>query len=438
VQGGLLDIRKIIAVLLITILVTSCVSYVDLSSTDAYLRRGQYIKAYDSLESSLGRLAAAQGPLIASYDLGMLARLTGDWKRSNELLSDAEQRIRDAYTRSITASIASFIVNDNTEEYAGENYEDIYLNLFKALNYLHLGQYESSLVEIRRMIEKQSVLQERYERQVDQVRRYASSNHIRQVDLPAQATSFTTSALANYLGVIIASHLDEQTTIDYSYNQIRHAFESQTKLYPFPLPGTVHTLKSDDPDSVHLIAFTGRFPLKEERMDFIHVSPYNTAKIAYPVLQPIPSAIASVRVLVDGEIITDLERIESFSLVAQDAFQSKSDLLYAKANMRAISKALGIGIWDTITEDKSGKEGVLYDLLGVVFRVGRDLTESADLRSTHYLPANAWVGKINLKEGSYTIEVEYLNRNKQVIHIERFKRTIDPKTINLLESYSPL
>lgn len=231
-----MGIRKIIAVLLIVILVTSCVSYVDLSSTDAYLRRGQYTKAYDSLKSSLGQLVSAQGPLIASYDLGMLARLTGDWKRSNELLSDAEQRIQDAYTKSITASIASFIVNDNTKEYAGENYEDIYLNLFKALNYLHLGQYESSLVEIRRMIEKQSVLQERYERQVDQVRRYASSNHIRQVDLPAQATSFTTSALANYLGVIIASHLDEQTTIDYSYNQIRHAFESQTKLYPFPFP----------------------------------------------------------------------------------------------------------------------------------------------------------------------------------------------------------
>ncbi len=105
-----MDIRKIIPVLLAIILATSCVSYVDLSSTDAYLKRGQYTKAYDSLQKTIGHLATAQGPLIASYDLGMLARLTGDWKHSNELLSDAERRIQDAYTKSITASLASFSV----------------------------------------------------------------------------------------------------------------------------------------------------------------------------------------------------------------------------------------------------------------------------------------------------------------------------------------
>ena len=147
-------------------------------------------------------------------------------------------------------------------------------------------------------------------------------------------------------------------------------------------------------------------------MDFIHVSPYNTAKIAYPVLQPIPSAIASVRVLVDGEIITDLERIESFSLVAQDAFQSKSDLLYAKANMRAISKALGIGIWDTITEDKSGKEGVLYDLLGVVFRVGRD---SPNRHARRIICRRTPGSEDRSQEGSYTTKWN-TNRNKQVTH----------------------
>ncbi|NLZ77444.1 MAG: hypothetical protein GX911_05705 [Spirochaetales bacterium] len=437
-QGGASDIRKIIPVFLIIILACSCTSYVDLSSTDAHLRRGEYTKAYDSLERSLGRLVAAQGPLIASYDLGMLARLAGDWRRSNELLSDAERRIQEAYTKSITASIASFIVNDNTKEYGGESYEDIYLNLFKALNYLHLGQYESSLVEIRRMIEKQSVLQERYEREASQVRRYASTNHIRQADLPAEATSFTTSALANYLGVVIARHLDERSTLDYSFNQIHRAFETQAKLYPFPVPESVERLTGEDRDPVHLIAFSGRFPVKEERMDFIRVSPSTYTRIAYPVLQPVPSAVASVRVRVDREVATTLERMESFSLVAEDAFRSKSGLIYAKASMRAVSKELGLGIWDTISKDKDGKRGAFAEFLSIVFRVGKELSESADLRSTHYLPAEAWVGTLDLEPGSYTIEVEYLDRTGRVLHTERFMKTIDSGTINLLESYSPL
>ena len=434
-----MTIRRIIPLLLIILVFTSCTSFVDLSSTDAFLRKGAYAQAYDSLERSIGKLISAQGPLIANYDLGMLARLKGDWKHSNVLLSDAERRIQEAYTKSITASLASFIVNDNTKEYAGENYEDIYLNLFKALNYLHLGEYESSLVEIRRMIEKQSLLQEVYENEVRQVRRYASTNQIKQGELPTQATSFTTSALANYLGVILAQHLHEPSTLDYSFKQIQHAYESQAKLYPFSLPSSVQTLqKEDQTNLVHLLALSGRFPIKEQRMDFIYVSPYNTAKIAYPVLRTLPSAIAKVRVRVNGKIETTLELIESFSLIGEDAFRSKSELLYAKASMRAISKALGIGIWDAVTTDETGQQSPLGELLGLVFRAGRDLSESADLRSTHYLPANAWVGVVQLNAGSHTIEFEYLNRSNFVLHTERFTRVIDPKDLNLLESYSPL
>ena len=106
--------------------------------------------------------------------------------------------------------------------------------------------------------------------------------------------------------------------------------------------------------------------------------------------------------------------------------------------MRAISKELGIGIWDAISKDKDGKRSAFAEVLGFAFRVGKELSESADLRSTHYLPAEAWVGTLDLEPGSYTIEVEYLNRIGQVLHTERFMETIDPTTINLLESYSPL
>ncbi len=428
--------KRAAVVIILAILCTACASYIDLSSTEAYLRRGEYGQAYQSLQQKSGHLINAQGPLIASYDLGLLAHFNGDWSHSNELLSDADRRIQEAYTKSITANIASLLINDNTIEYGGEEYESIYLNLFKALNYLHLNEEESALVELRRLIEKQSLLQDAYEVQSQALTRYARANNIRAEAPLVQATSFTTSALANYLTAVVADALNESSTAEYAIQQITHAFESQPTLYPFPLPKNL--VPSHQTDLVHLIALSGRSPIKQERTEYLGVSYDNYVKIAYPILIARPSAITTVRVRVDGKVATTLERIESLSTVAAKTFEAKSELLYSKATMRAFSKALGIGIWDATTTDEYGQQSLLGEFVSLIFRVSREVSESADLRSTHFLPAQAWVGTIPITKAAHIIEFEYLNRSNSVIHTERFIRTIDPTELTILESYSPL
>lgn len=166
--------RLLCLLLLCPTLFLGCSSYVDLSSSQMHIMQGHYDKAYQNLQMQAPSLLKAQGPIIVNYDLGMLARLNKNYQESNNLLSESERLIREAYTQSITANIASFIVNDNTKAYQGEEYEDIYLNLFKALNFLALGQEESALVELNRSMEKQALLKQKYEQYRKQVRDYAS------------------------------------------------------------------------------------------------------------------------------------------------------------------------------------------------------------------------------------------------------------------------
>ncbi|MDR2802776.1 MAG: hypothetical protein LBB22_00615, partial [Treponema sp.] len=68
-----------------------------------------------------------QNTVLLSLDKGILEHYAGKYDASYDDLIQAEQKIEDAYTKSLTADIASYVANDNVKDYAGEDYEDIYV-----------------------------------------------------------------------------------------------------------------------------------------------------------------------------------------------------------------------------------------------------------------------------------------------------------------------
>lgn len=426
--------------LLVTLLLSGCSSRIDISNAQSQYLNSNYSQAFLDLEQQAPSVLKAQGPIILNYDLGMLARLNKAYKDSNNYLSESERLIREAYTQSITANVASFIVNDNTKAYTGEDYEDIYLNVFKALNYLHQGEEESALVELNRSIEKQAFLKQKYEKQVEQVASYREKQGLGSVEGQSYASSFSTSALANYLSAVVAEGMGEENTRYYAMNQVRHAFASQPALYAFPLPSTA----AEDPQKVesgmgrlHVVGFTGQAPLKEERVESIYVSYANRAKIAYPVLVGRPSQVQAIEISVDGNRVQRLERIESIKDIAIDTFRATSELAKLKAVTRAMAKAIGIAAYDAAALEDN-QVTAAEELLGWIFRIARDVSESADVRSTHFLPSEAWVGYLDLQPGTYTVELSFLNASGRVLHQEILpNQVVRENGVNLVETFCP-
>ncbi|NCC88729.1 MAG: hypothetical protein EOM01_00050 [Spirochaetia bacterium] len=426
--------------LLVTLLLSGCSSRIDISNAQSQYLNSNYSQAFLDLEQQAPSVLKAQGPIILNYDLGMLARLNKAYKDSNNYLSESERLIREAYTQSITANVASFIVNDNTKAYTGEDYEDIYLNVFKALNYLHQGEEESALVELNRSIEKQAFLKQKYEKQVEQVASYREKQGLGSVEGQSYASSFSTSALANYLSAVVAEGMGEENTRYYAMNQVRHAFASQPALYAFPLPSTA----AEDPQKVesgmgrlHVVGFTGQAPLKEERVESIYVSYANRAKIAYPVLVGRPSQVQAIEISVDGNRVQRLERIESIKDIAIDTFRATSELAKLKAVTRAMAKAIGIAAYDAAALEDN-QVTAAEELLGWIFRIARDVSESADVRSTHFLPSEAWVGYLDLQPGTYTVELSFLNASGRVLHQEILpNQVVRENGVNLAETFCP-
>ena len=94
-------------------------------------------------------------------DRGMTLQLAGEYQRSNEMLEQAEDEIDRLYTRHIRTESFAFMTNDNTLPFEGDPYEQVMINVLKALNYASLNQWQDALVEARRIDHRLNVLTDR-------------------------------------------------------------------------------------------------------------------------------------------------------------------------------------------------------------------------------------------------------------------------------------
>lgn len=435
--------RKIawLPALLLVFLLGGCSSVIDISNTENLYSQGNFPAAYESLLSKRESILKQQGPLIMDMDAGLLSRLNGEYKLSNEQLSSSERKIQEAYTESFTANIASFIVNDNTKDYQGEAYEDIYINVFKALNYLHLGEEESALVELNRSIEKQSLLKQKYETQARKVTQYADDKGISNNETQTYSVAFSSSALANYLSMVVARGIGDDNLFRYSLDQVGHSFKTQPTLYPFALPASIAREAEPIPDQVarlNLVAFNGLSPKKHEAVDAIYVSRNNYAKIAYPVLVARQSPIQRVVVTLEDGTSFQLEKIESLSLIAIETFKASSSLARLKAVTRSTMKAMGIAIYDNAIK-KDNQQTVGEEILSLVMKLFNYASESADVRSSHFLPSTAWVGSANLEPGEHTLQVAFQDQGGRTIYTQTLANVrVDSSKSNIAEAICPL
>ncbi len=99
--------------------------------------------------------------VLYGMDRGMTLHLAGDYQQSNTVLEQAEEELDSLYTRKIRTESLAFMTNDTALFYEGDPYEQVLINVLKALNYAVLGQWQDALVEARRIDHRLNVLSDR-------------------------------------------------------------------------------------------------------------------------------------------------------------------------------------------------------------------------------------------------------------------------------------
>lgn len=127
---------------------------------DASLRAHD-AKGADAIVQQAEKEYGERSRVLYGMDRGMTLQLVGDYQQSNAVLELAEEELDRLYTRKIRTQGLAFMTNDTALPYEGDPYEQVLINVLKALNYAVLGQWQDSLVEARRIDHRLNVLSDR-------------------------------------------------------------------------------------------------------------------------------------------------------------------------------------------------------------------------------------------------------------------------------------
>jgi hypothetical protein len=451
---------------LASLLLTGCASMrtdkTQYAGMDRLLAKADYSTAITKIEQAKEKSYAYKNRVIYYLDLGMLYHWNGEYQKSNEMLEKAERGIEEHFTKSLSRSASSLIMNDNLLAYAGEDYEDIYLNVFKALNYLALDLTDEAFVEVRRIDHKLVQLESKYDKVAQKMNR-AEEAH--ETFVPGKSY-FQESALGRYLSMMLYRNDYKWDGARIDLDKIKRGWKLQPDIYTFSMPDFSLALKRQSPSKARLnvIAFNGRGPEKKASTFYIHteeniivlagssenylgkqnLSGFNIIpwdginegyhfKLQLPSMQKEPSEVDRIEVVIDGISTQNLQPIESLENAAVETFGIQKPLLYLKTATRAVAKGLAA------EKAKQNMTQNMDDGFAFFTRLAADLlidtTENADLRISRFFPAQASVREIHLNEGTYDIRINYYDQTNRLLHTdERTEVRLEADHLNVIES----
>jgi len=429
---------------------------------DRQLRDGHYSTAIKRIESRKHKAYTHKDRVVYYLDVGMLHHWNGEYEKSNEMLELAERGIEDNFTKSISRSASSMIMNDNILAYAGEDYEDIYLNVFKALNYLALGRTDDAFVEVRRIDNKLVQLEKKYDKYAQKLNR---AEEAKETFVPGKS-HFQESALGRYLSMLLYRNDYKWDDVRIDLEKIDKGWKLQPDIYPFNKPDFSRTTQRIDSSKARLnvVAFSGFAPDKKASTFYIHTEEEMIVlagsaenylgrqtlsglqfiawpgvgagyhfKLQLPHMQRRPSNIARTEVVVAGVGQFGLQRLESLENAAVETFGIQKPIIFLKTITRAVVKGLAAEQAKQKMTEKMDEGAAFFTRLAADLMV--DTTENADLRVSRFFPAEASIREIHLNEGTYDITVNYYTANGDLLYVDERKGVrIEAGQLNVFES----
>src|SRR5450759_4977688 len=404
------------------------------------VERALSARPYDAaLKSTEQESGSKKDRVLYLLNKGMVLRMKRDFTGSNQALEAAKAEMERLYTASVSENTLSFVVNDATVSYAGDDYEQVLVHLYMALNYLELGQPNEARVEALQVDLK-----------------------LREIGEKIPGNKFTEDALSRYLTALIYEELGEWSDAMIDYRKAYEAYKKYQVNYGVPVPDMLkHDLlrlaqregladeatqyskefgmdlpqeENSAPEQGGELVFVlnnGLAPIKREKVVGAIAPPPSVAmnatkphkqgtfappvvvNIALPYYESRPNKVLSARVSVSGKHAST-QMMENIDAIARASLDSRMPAITARSIVRAVAKGAIQESVDRAGNNRNNDPAV--ELLGsFLVRVAAVATERADTRSWLTLPENVQLARLSLSPGSYTVTVDLLGAGEQVI-----------------------
>ena len=373
----------------------------------------------DSIADSLKehKIYEAKDRVLYALEKGTINYFKGDYEQSITSFTNAEEYIDQLFTKSIKTGIGAFLSNDTQLNYNGEVYEDVYINGFKSLGYLKMDDFESALVEARRIAQKLSEAEQKYREYANAMAE--SDTTEKDIEWEAGTSSIHDSPLSHYLAGALYAKAGEKDGARIEMNKLKKAINNHQAMPDSKLRFDSTFTKVQHPDRYNtmLMAFCGNAP---DKVDMSINTDLNLdgrgIKIAIPRLKMRPSNVGIIEVVINDTMSTELKIIEEMDKVARETFKIKKPIIIARAIIRGILKSVTQeGITDAIEEEYGSVAGDVASFLG---GRAREATEQADLRGWQTMPGKVYTNVVKLPSGEHNVTFNYYSAAGQLLYSE--------------------
>lgn len=426
--------------------------------TDVNREMLAFVQVYDH-EGALAVLEEARddfgekNAVLYHLERGMLHHYAGSFRESNASFEVAKRLAELHYTKSITAEASTFLANDNTRPYYGENFERALIHVFSAINYQALGVIEEALVEIRQL-----------------------NFFLRQLEVvDGQTNGYRDDAFGHYLAAIF---FEEDGDLDEAWVAYKLALDAYAEYGDALGVGSPPSLRrdarrltarlapwaedefterfgpqlllppNDRAGRVVVLHYNGRAPVKIDTFIDIAVIngwPYvnkievegdaerhvarasqiatslladDVVRVAFPAYRSVPRRIDHVDVRPAGWGRTlQAELVENVGAIAQRDLADRIHRVRGKAIARAVVKyALGRLAEEAARDAGGGDYGDLAGaLVSVTSALARTASEVADKRAWFTVPDQIWMCQLDLDEGDHALLLTYRDAQGGVV-----------------------
>ncbi|MBI9072180.1 MAG: hypothetical protein JEY94_11315 [Melioribacteraceae bacterium] len=417
------------------------------------IKHGEYKSAVVKIENAEKSDEYGNKDRVLKYlDKGIIYHYAGDFEKSNKELEAAEYAMEELFTKSISKGAASILLNDNALDYAGEVYENLYINIFKALNYIQLKKFDDAYVEVRRVNNKLKELEVKYEDYVESL----NSSDDKKFDIDPVELDYFNNVLANYMSHIILRADGNEDGSRISLEKLNEAWEAHSDVYNYAKPFAVDSTTTAREFFLNIIAFAGNAPVKVpigarittfndlititdptnfhgDAIPFPGVKGGYNFKFEFPEIEEEGTLVYSIRVKVDSQYVGELELLENMCRVAKKTFEQQKSITYFKTAARAVLK--GISANALGNKAKKGSNGFLGELMAAAINVASDLSENADLRCWRTMPGYSFVGEFPINKGIHNIELGFFDGTGKLLYKKTFENYNVAGDFNLLEAF---
>ncbi|MGF1485146.1 MAG: COG3014 family protein [Opitutales bacterium] len=418
--------------LLLLGLVAGCQHNASLLEAQEAYRAGDIALAKTSIQGYVQDDGDGRDRLIAHLEEGSILRTAGDIELSNAAFELADQYVEEfdqMASVSVTKEGTALFTNLNFLPYRGMHYDRIMLSMYRAMNFLSLGDADSARVELFRVYDRQQIAVEanakriaKAQEELEDANQQKTSNERYDVDRARQDPGFQSGLDSAY------NNLEQFNAYEAYVNPYAEFFQA---LYFMANPADANDLErgrvsmervngmvpenaylAEDldlatqrargapmPNLTYVIFETGVAPHRETiRIDiplFLVNNEVDYVGAAFPRLETHDGFARSMRVVAEGEpydtsILADIDTI-----VIQE-FKNELPLIITKTLIASGTKALAAYVAKEAVKDQDPWVQLATRIATTTYQVSQN---QADLRTWATLPKQVQYARLPTPAG---------------------------------------